>query len=57
MLCVLFGLALLAGGLVNFVYAAENRDLHRDACLLRESEICNDDLERVVDTETALGVS
>ena len=58
-ICVLFVLAFLAGGITNAIYASENGDLHFDLCFgfsTADVEFCND-LERVVAGEGASAVS
>ena len=44
-ICVLFMLAFFAGGIVNAIYASENRDLHLDLCFgfnsVGDDEFCH----------------
>ena len=49
---------MLSGGIVNYIYASDNRNLHGDLCSFHnsDSEFCSG-LERVEATETASGVS
>ena len=59
-ICVLFVLAFLTGGITNAFYASENGSLHFDLCIdfstVDDDEFCND-LERVVAAEGASAVS
>ena len=58
--CILFALALLAGGIANAIYATDNSELRRDTCFFDfnfvEDELC-ENLERVRDAEIASVVS
>ena len=57
--CILFAIALLAGGIANAVFAADNSELWTDACFFTfrdEDEICRS-LARVRDAEIASVVS
>ena len=65
MLCVLFGISLLAGGISNAVYSSDNRDLYDDStCSYRNGyyidnivyDIC-DDLQTVYEAQDAAAVS
>ena len=59
MLCVLFGLALLAGAVANSVYTADNQDLYNNNSICSyysDLEVC-DDLERLYISEGAAAVS
>ena len=58
-LCILFVLSLLAGGIVNAVYASDNNALFNEICTFEfaiPTESC-EDFERVVATEAASAVS
>ena len=58
-ICVLFVLAFLGGGILNAIYASENGNLSFDLCSGSDTiddEFCND-LERVVAAEGASAVS
>ena len=65
MLCVLFGIAVLAGGITNLVYASDNRDLYDDSiCSDRNGNYDNnivndacDDLQALIAAESAAAVS
>ena len=58
--CILFALALLAGGIANAIHAADNSELWRDTCFFvfgfDGDEFC-ENLERVRDAEIASVVS
>ena len=58
-LCVIFGLALLAGAVSNAVFASDNLDYYDDifcGSLDLDRDICND-LERLYISEAAAAVS
>ena len=59
-ICVLFVVAFLIGGILNAVYASENGDLHFDLCFgfdsVEDDEFCRQ-LERVIAGEAASAVS
>ena len=55
-MCVMFGLALLSGGIASGVYAADNSDLHDSICGFSSSGGCGD-LETVYQSEAATAVS
>ena len=59
-ICVLFALAFLTGGILNAIYASENDNLHSDLCFVfgtgGDGEFCGQ-LKRVVAAEAASAVS
>ena len=59
-MCVLFGLGLLAGAISNAAYASDNEDLYdKIGCYYYENyamQIC-EDIERVYTSEAAAAVS
>jgi len=59
LLCIIFGVCFLAGGIANAVYASDNADLYDDHCtgsLRDDIEIC-EDLETVYGSQAAATVS
>ena len=56
-LCVIFGLAFLAGVVGNAVFASNNQDVYDDTtCASYDLDFCND-LERLYISEAAAAVS